>query len=190
MTELELVANCRAGDRDAQRELYDRTSQRIYRVLLRIVRNADDAFDLAQDTYLKAYAQVGRFDGRSALATWLYRIAVNEALQFLRRSKRTRALPHSAALDSAAPDYTKRHEARVDVDEALGALGATDRAMLLLRYQEGLDYREIAHITGCAEGTVASRLNRARDRLRGILQESYAWEEGSSAVKHRKVTET
>ena len=80
LTESELVDGCRKGEREAQRELYARTCERIYALLLRMTRHPEDAFDLAQDTYLRAFARIGQFDGRSSLATWLYSIAVTQAL--------------------------------------------------------------------------------------------------------------
>ncbi len=75
---------------------------------------------------------------------------------------------------------------RIDVKDALESLAATDRAMLLLRYQEGLDYRSMAEVLGCAEGTIASRLNRARQRLRDLLAGGYETREGSNRAEHPK----
>lgn len=167
--EHELVARCKRGDRDAQRALYERTSPGVFRLLTRMTRSTDIAEDLAQETYLKAFAAIATFDERSAVNTWLYRIAVNEALQWLRRRKLVPLDPEVAA---ARPDpRSNGHDptARLDIENALAALDPTDRAMLLLRYQEGLDYRAIAEVTEIAMGTVASRLNRARERLRGLL---------------------
>ncbi len=184
VTEQELLERCREGDREARRELYDRTSERIYRLLLRMTANPDDAFDLAQETYLKAFARIGQFDGRSSIATWLYRVAVNEGLQFLRRREKPRVNLQEAAIERRAESDIERHTVRLDVNDALAAIAPTDRAMLLLRYQEGLDYRTIAEVVGCAEGTVASRLNRARQRVRDILQESYAQREEIDAAEH------
>ncbi len=185
MIEHDLLERCRAGNRDAQRELYDQTSAPIYRLLLKMTASPDDAFDLAQETYLKAFTQLGRFDGRSSLATWLYRVAVNEALQFLRRAKQTRVKLQELAAEDCAASENGRTTARLDVNNALAMLPPNDRAMLLLRYQEGLNYRSIAATIGCAEGTVASRLNRARERLRNLLQNSYEWE-GSDSPMHPK----
>lgn len=184
--ERELVARCRKGDRDAQQEIYVRTSERIYRLLLRMTHNADDAFDLAQDTYLRAFARMARFDGRSSLATWLYRIAVNEALQFLRRSERVRKNLQAEAVQDRMTDDGERIIARLDVEEALTTLSPDDRAILLLRYQEGQDYRQIAQVLQCAEGTVASRLNRARGRLAQLLGSDYASTEEVKAPVHPK----
>lgn len=90
MTENELIARCRQGDREAQRQLYAKTSEHIYRLLLRMTGNSDDAFDLAQDTYVRAFAKIADFDGKSSVTTWLYRLAVNEALQCARRARKAR----------------------------------------------------------------------------------------------------
>ena len=169
-----LVRQCREGDREAQRALYERTSERVYRLLLKMTGNPDDAFDLAQETYLKAFTRIDQFDGRASLATWLYRIAVNEALQFLRRAKRTRVKTQEIATERHPEPDADQSMVRLDIQGALATLSLNDRAMLLLRYQEGLDYRAIAEVMDCAAGTVASRLNRARHGLRDILQKSYA----------------
>lgn len=173
MTEQDLVKRCREGDREAQRALYDRTSGPVYRLLLKMTANPDDAFDLAQETYLKAFTRINQFDGRSSVATWLYRVAVNEALQFLRSAGRTRARLREISPEQCAESNIEQSSIRLDMNDALATLPPSDRAMLLLRYQEGLDYRAIAEVVGCASGTVASRLNRAHRNLREILRKSY-----------------
>lgn len=182
--ELQVLDGCRRGERAAQRELYLRTSERIYRVLLKITRDPDRAFDLAQETYLKAFTKIGQFDGRSSLATWLYRIAVNEALHAARRS----AVAESASEALGAPETMNSavdpSATRLDVAEALARLPEADRAILVLRYQEGLDYAAIAQITGLVDGTIASRLNRARQRLRDFLKSGYAVGEEADAPAH------
>lgn len=188
INERELVARCRNGDREAQRLVYADTCERIYRLLLRMTRNADDAFDLSQDTYVRAFERMDRFDGRSSLATWLYRIAVNEALQFLRRSKSTRAHLQAATVASHAADNGEQIVARLDVNAALDTADPEDRAILLLRYQQGLDYRAISGVLECAEGTVASRLNRARGRLAQLLGGEYASSEEPKVAVHPKGT--
>lgn len=186
LTESELVARCRQGDREAQRELYNQTSERIYRLLLRMTGNQDTTFDLAQDTYLRAFARIDQFDGRSAFGTWLYRIAVTEALQFLRREKRLRESLKGDAAKTPVDSSSDQTAERLDVTEALATLEPGDRAILLLRYQEGQSYRAIAWTLECEEGTVASRLNRARNRLRGILGKGYAPEEEGEVAEHQK----
>jgi RNA polymerase sigma-70 factor (ECF subfamily) len=167
----ELIEACRNGDRNAQRELFERTSGRVYRLLLRLTGNPDDAFDLTQETFLKGFTHIDRFDGRSSVATWLHRIAVNEALQYLRRAQTLRRKIDELAGGAATTyDATEAVTGRLDVEDALAQLPPDDRVIVLLRYQEGLDYRTITEVTGVPEGTVASRLNRARERLRNILK--------------------
>ncbi len=169
MSERELVELCRRGDRQAQRAIYDRTAEAIYRLALRMTRNADDAFDVAQDTYVRAFTRIQQFDGRSSLATWLHRIAVNEALQLLRRRRNEqhhlRLIPAVEECETTPPSDDRK----ADLENAMADLPPTDRAILLLRYQQGLDYRQIAQALDCQPGTVASRLNRARTRLRALL---------------------
>lgn len=185
MIENELIARCRQGDREAQRQLYAKTSEHIYRLLLRMTGNSDDAFDLAQDTYVRAFAKIADFDGKSSVTTWLYRLAVNEALQCARRARKART--HLRALPVGNHDDldSDRMSARLDVEEALAGMDPSDKALLLLRYQEGLNYRAIAEAANCPEGTVASRLNRARLKLRAILEEGYAQREETDVGGHQ-----
>lgn len=183
--EQSLIDGARRGDREAQREIYARTADRIYRLLLRMTRNPDDAFELVQETYLRAFTRISQFDGRSALATWLYGIAVNEGLQFLRRSTRRRTQELEPSLDPPDADSDNdRAYVQLDVEDALAALAPDDRAILLLRYQEGLDYAAIAEIAGCPPGTVASRLSRAREHLRGLLRSAYGDVEETAEGEH------
>ncbi len=173
VNENELIPKCRAGDRDAQRALFEQTSPQIYRLLLRMTGNADDASDLTQETYVKGLRGLEQFDGRCAITSWLYRIALNQALQFRRRkgveTTKLRALAPQRSVETQKPTT----ELRLDMEDALLELPPDDRTILLLRYQEELDYRGIAEVLECPDGTVASRLNRARDRLRTILRKSY-----------------
>lgn len=166
LTDVQLAEACRRGDRQAQRLLYDRCADRVYRLLLRMTGNPDDAFDLAQDTFIRAFQNIGTFDGASSLSTWIYRIAINEALQMRRRRERGRAASQARrgpSGDLADPDL------RLDVAAALERLPEPDRALIVLRYMEGLSYAEMAAILAKPPGTIASGLNRARRALRDIL---------------------
>jgi RNA polymerase sigma-70 factor (ECF subfamily) len=170
MDEATLIDACRRGEREAQRQLYERYAERIYRLTLRLSGNAHDAFDLSQETFVRAFQGLKAFDGRSAIGTWLHRIATNEALRLLRRRKteRRHLREHTTqATDTVAwePNSMQR-----EVQEALSSLAVPHRAVLLLKYQEGLSYEEIAAILECPPGTVASRLNRARAELRVIME--------------------
>ncbi len=185
VNEQALVDRCRLQDREAQRVLFEQTSSRVYGLLLRMTRNPEDAFDLTQEVYLKAFARIEQFDGRSALSTWLHRIAVNEALQFQRRGKSIRLKTEQLALRTEKErDDREATALRLDIEDALAKLEPPDQVIILLRHQDGLDYRTIAQVLDCAEGTVASRLNRARDRLREYLRESYDRGEESDASVH------
>ncbi len=183
-TEQALVEACRRQDRSAQRQLYDLTSEKIYRLMLRMTRNADDAFDLTQDAYVRVFTQIEQFDGRSSLATWVYRIAVNQALQFLRRARTGREKLEVVRQTASASIDDQRHITRIDVRGVLATLEADEQAILLLRYHEGHSYQEIAEVLECAEGTVASRLNRARQKLKDRLSASYGPSEEKTAAGH------
>jgi len=171
--ELELIKRCQAGDRDARRQVFEQTSGRIFGVCLRLTGNTDDAAELAQDTYVRGFERLGQFDGRSSLASWFYRIAINEALQFRRRRKLGKAKLQALAAQRTSQAREPTTDLCLDVEQALRRLSTEDQAVLVLRYQEGLDYRGMAKVLECAVGTVASRLNRARDRLRELLRKSY-----------------
>ena len=185
MTEAKIIQGCKSSDRPAQRALYDRYAEQVYRTALRITRDRDAAFDVTQDTFLQAFGGIGSFDGRATLATWLYRIAVNQALQLLRRHKTERRHLRIVAEQSPTATEPADNGAYPDVESALAALSEHDRAILVLKYQEGLSYDEIAASLDCAPGTVASRLNRARDRLRRIMAELTRNEEESGRVSHQ-----
>ncbi|MCK6485900.1 MAG: sigma-70 family RNA polymerase sigma factor [Phycisphaerae bacterium] len=164
--------------------MYDQTSGQVYRLLLRMTRCPETAFDLAQDTFVRAFCRIGQFNGKSTLATWLYRIAVNEALQFLRR-KEPRGLPADVeATPSEGASENDRVIAAMDLEEVLQRMDPLDRAVLILKYQEGLDYRAIAAVMGCPIGTVGSRLIRARQRARGLLAAGYEPGEESPEAMH------
>ena len=182
MDDQQLVERCRRGNRDAQRELYERTCERIYGLLLKLTHNPDDAFDLTQETYLRAFARISQFEGNSSIATWLYRIAVNEGRQAARRG-----ITGQRARESLGripqPGGNGQADTRLDVDVAMSELPEDDRLILLLRYHEGLDYETIAQMTELPPGTVASRLNRAREHLRERLK-SYEQAEESSPPAH------
>lgn len=172
MTEAELIERCRTGNRDAQHELYVRTVERVQGVLRRIARDDDLAADLLQQTYLRAFTALVNFDGRAALSTWLYRIAVNTAFEHLRRTRPATIDPTQADARALADDGRAASDARLDLDGVLRRLSAEDRAILVLRYQKGLDYATIAEVCGVAVGTVGARLSRARERLRVLLGEN------------------
>ncbi len=155
----------------AQREVYDRHADRVYRVALRLTRDEQDAFDVAQETFVRAFERMSSFDERARLGTWLYRIATNEALQLFRRRDTERRHLRVVSEQQEHATRPEAEAARQEVDDALEQLSAEHRAILILRYQEGLNYDELAEVLEIAPGTVASRLNRAREALRKLLGE-------------------
>ncbi len=185
MEEAELIAGCRRGASDAQREVYRRHADRVYRVALRLTRDEQDAFDVAQETFVRAFERIGAFNERSGLGTWLYRIATNEALQLFRRRETERR--HLRIVGERQESATRPavDAARHEVDDALRQLSEEHRVILVLRYQEGLNYDELADVLEIAPGTVASRLNRARAEIRALLAESSVGGEENPAVEHR-----
>lgn len=173
-TTAEIVAAAQGGDRDAQRQLYELSHQNVYRLMVRMV-GLQDADDLTQQVFLQAFRRIGQFSGRSQFSTWLYRLAVNESLQHLRRSKRA----HFHVLEHEPMDHSSGHSDNVEqkdlLERALAMLEPDLRSTFLLREVEELPYGEIALALDVPEGTVGSRLNRARRELKQHLLE-LGWE--------------
>ena len=164
-----LVAACREGDQTAFRRLYDLCQPRVYRLAARMV-GRQQAADVSQQTFLQAFRELRQFKGRSAFNTWLYRLAVNESLQYLRRSRRW----NYVSLDWEPSDEANWSESMVQrelLEMALARIDPKLRALFLLREVDGLSYAEIAAATGTPAGTVGSRLNRARRALRTQLSD-------------------
>lgn len=184
MTEDQIVEGCRRRDRTAQRELYAQTSKKIYRLLRRMTRNSDDAFDLTQSTYLRVFERIDQFDGASRLTSWVYRIAINEALQFLRQRRRHESRLAKVAKSSTMAGPQESEDVQMDVEEALAKLSEPDRALIVLRYIEGLSYTEIAQVLEKPVGTISSGLNRARQALRDALEPRGAWPEETPDRRH------
>jgi RNA polymerase sigma-70 factor (ECF subfamily) len=138
--------------------------------MVRIV-GAEDAADVMQQVFLQVFRKIDQFSGRSQLSTWLYRVAVNEALQHLRT--RDRAVTRTLEFDvvDRSPASTQRSEDAEILEQALARLDPELRCVFLLREGEGMDYHDIASALNIVEGTVASRLNRARRQLRDHLVE-------------------
>lgn len=169
-----VLAGCRSGDRDAQQRLYDLSHRRVYRLMVRMVGN-QDAEDVTQQVFLQVFRKISQFAGHSKFETWLYRLAVNEALQHLRKKQRwqTQALPYEP-MEQHRPER-ERNELKELLEHALSKIEPELRSIFLLREIEELSYREIAEVIEIPEGTVGSRLNRARRNLKQHLAE-LGWE--------------
>jgi RNA polymerase sigma-70 factor (ECF subfamily) len=185
-----LIRRCRQGDLAAMEGLIVKYQGRIYNVILKICQNHDDALELAQDAFVKALENIGDFKGQSGFYTWLFRIAVNLTLNYCKRRDKIvfqslddeqsdRFLQAKARLkmlleDESSPDPTEiaqNNELCELLNRALAKLEDPQRAVVVLRDIEGMDYARIAETLGIELGTVKSRLNRARNNLREILEE-------------------
>lgn len=162
-----LIQQSLAGDSRAQRALYDEFAPKVYRLAVRMVGETHAA-DLAQQTFLKMFRGLSKFQGNASFSTWLYRIAVNECLQHRRRTPRPQQQLSLDLPDPAAPPNQRLEQAEL-LERAMDGLDEKLRAVFLLREVEGLSYEEIAEVLEIPAGTVASQLNRARAELRDSL---------------------
>ena len=183
MTEQELVSLAQAGDQDAFAQLVEANQNKIYTLALRMTGNPEDGADLAQEAFLRAWRALPDFQGESGFSTWLYRLASNLCIDFLRREKRRRSALRISSLDDdegslpgEIPDrrFTpeqelERRELQTAVDRGMAQLSDEHRQVLVLRAVEGLSYAEIADVLDLEAGTVKSRIARARLALRTIL---------------------
>jgi RNA polymerase sigma-70 factor, ECF subfamily len=176
-----LVERCQAGDLSAFEPLVEKYRQRVWRLALRMVRDREEAWDVAQEAFVRAWQALPNFKGQSAFYTWLFRIAVNVASDRLRqRGARARAfgaeqvsedeMARTVTDTSAMPDDTaEQQERRLRIRRGLDALPEHHRTIIMLSDLEGLSYREIAEVLQIPMGTVMSRLHNARKRLRDVL---------------------
>ena len=165
------VARARAGDAEAFAALIERNDRSLRALAFRLLGDRDRMDDVLQDAYVKAYRALPGFGGRASVGTWLYRIAYNTCLDELRRSARLVDLPLGELGERRdhRPGVADTVAHRRDLASALAALSPEDRAAVLLVDGRGFDYGEAGEVLGIPQGTVASRLNRARAQLRRAL---------------------
>ena len=174
--EAALVASAQAGDDEAFGELARRHCPRLERVLVRITRDPEAAHDALQDTLIRAWQNIGRFEGRSSFFTWLTRIGLNEAYRTVKRSKTAATLPLDDAIGERIPGWGDRpdevfesREFLAAVDAALARLPVDYREAVVLRDVEALSTIEAAEVLGIEDGALKSRLHRGRMALRREL---------------------
>jgi len=174
-----LVARAARGNREAFDELVTRYHSRMFQLVRILTSDDEDAEDLVQETFVRAYRAVPRFRGDSTFRTWLHRIAVNVVRSHVTRrisrrdrfpviemSSHDRAVVHTASREDVENTVVQRRT----IDQALAQLPPDVRLLVTLRDVQGLEYREIARITGLPIGTVESRIFRGRRRLRPLLE--------------------
>jgi len=189
VSELDLVKQCQAGDTEAFDELVTRYRTRVFSMIYNMVRNEQDAWDLAQDSFVKAWKSIKRFRGRSSFYTWIYRIVMNVTIDWLRKKQvkgagaefddavelkeidpASKTVPKAEALPF---ETMERSEIRARIEKAIAQLSPEHRAVILMKEIEQMQYHEIAEALGCSIGTVMSRLFYARKKLQNLLRDVY-----------------
>ena len=187
--ELDLVRQAQAGDSEAFDQLVGRFRTRVFGMIYNMVHNEQDAWDLAQDSFLKAWKSIARFRGQSSFYTWLYRIVMNVTIDAMRKRQvkgggaefndeiqvkeidpASRTVPHADALPH---ERMEQGEIRGRIDAAIAQLSPEHRAVILMKEIEDMQYHEIAESLGCSIGTVMSRLFYARKKLQNSLRDVY-----------------
>ncbi len=169
------VARAKSGDSEGFRLLVERHSRSVFRLAYRITANEQDAEDVVQETFLRAYRQLGHFEARSSFSTWIYRIAANCALDVVRTRKRHAAGEDVESLDLPAgaplPDrIAYSSQVQEKVAGALGELSEQERTAFVLRHFEGLSIGEISAVLGTGESAAKHSIFRAVQKLRRALE--------------------
>lgn len=173
--DLELAQRCGRGDQDAFEQLYRAQAGRLYTLIVRMVGSAETAEDVLQEVFLNAYRKIGSFRGDSSLGTWMYRMAVNYCLDYLRgrQSKMARTTDSIEDEGMAEPVASAPLVAstinRLDLERAIAKLPPGCRTAFVLHDVEGFEHHEVATMLGISEGTSKSQVHKARVKLRGML---------------------
>ena len=187
-SDLELVEQAQRGNRAAFDVLVLRYQHNVMKLVMRYIRDAMEAEDVAQEAFIKAYRALPGFRGDSAFYTWLYRIVTNVAIDSLRRKgfKKTAEFDDEIAATQVEPGSKtvprpdpmphqglEREEIRQRIEHAINKLSPEHRAVIVMKEVEELQYNEIAEVLGCSIGTVMSRLFYARKKLQTLLRDVY-----------------
>ena len=182
--EAEIVRAVLRGETDEFEKLVAAYEKQVYHITLRMSGNEEDAFDLSQETFLKAYRSLSSFRGESAFGTWVCRMAANLSIDFLRKQKRRGRVisldePDETGRPVELPDFrfepqsaSEKRELAAEVRKGLEKLPPEQKLILILRDMEGLSYQEIASTLKLEPGTVKSRISRARAHLAKLLTET------------------
>ena len=181
--DLELAQRCERGDQDAFEQLYRAQAGRLYTLIVRMVGSAETAEDVLQEVFLTAYRKIGSFRGASSLGTWMYRMAVNHCLDYLRgrqskMARTTDSIEDDGMAEPIAPaPLVASTINRLDLERAIAKLPVGCRTAFVLHDVEGFEHQEVATMLGISEGTSKSQVHKARVKLRGMLSRGDAAEE-------------
>ena len=186
LTDAAFVAKARGGDPEAYRVLVERHSRALFRLAFRMTGNESDAEDVVQESFLRAYRQLGKFDERASFGTWLYRIATNCSLDLVRSRKRRSEqmapadpemddLSRDPVLNLPSHDPTPERsalstEVRARVAEAMNDLSPTERTAFVLRHFEGMCIEDVSRVLECQPGAAKHSVFRAVQKLRRALE--------------------
>jgi RNA polymerase sigma-70 factor (ECF subfamily) len=186
--DIALVRRCQKGDALAFEQLVIKYRSKVFSMIYGMVQNEQDAWDLAQEGFVKAWRSIHRFKGQASFYTWLYRIVTNVAIDSLRRKsfKKTAEFDDEIAATQVEPGSKtmpqpdpmphqglEREEIRHRIEHAINKLSPEHRAVIVMKEIEELQYNEIAEALGCSIGTVMSRLFYARKKLQTLLRDVY-----------------
>ena len=194
MSEEQLIRRAQQGDNSAFEQLLLAHQKKVYNLCLRMAANPDDALDLSQEAFIKAWRTLGQYQFEASFSTWLFRLTSNVCIDFLRRKKRRQETSLTENYDDSdegaelsIPDANPlpeqqaiTNETKIELARAMGQLAPDHREILQLRVVEDLPYEQIADILGVRVGTVKSRLARARLSLRKILKAGNYFDSASS----------
>jgi len=188
--ELKIIKKVLDGDKNAFEDLVLHNQKNVYNLALKMTGNEDDALDISQEAFLKAYRQLGNFRGESRFSVWLYRLTHNLCIDFLRKKSRSQVVSLTTQDDdkefsdleipdvrNLPEDSVLRQELRNEITASIEKLGQSHREILVMREITGMSYTEIADTLNLSEGTVKSRLARARINLVNILAEKGTFSE-------------
>ena len=200
--ELQTIQKILKGDKDAFEELVLANQKNVYNLALKLTGNEEDALDISQEAFLKAYLQLGSFRGESRFSVWLYRLTYNLCIDLLRKKQKAKvvSLTNRDGCDETGvieiPDKRElpesillSRESRKTIAESIDELGPDHREILIMREITGMSYGDMAVTLNVSEGTVKSRLARARKNLAGILVEKGTFPDSFRQKEREEVEE-
>lgn len=179
----DVIKECLSGNARAFEALVEKYHRVIFNMAYRMTRDHDAAEDVVQSAFVKAYENLGRFDPRHRFFSWLYRIAVNEALNTISRARSMEQLdPAQISSEKGPEEVYDQSELSRQIDAALAELDLDHRLVIVLRHFSGCSYREMAEILGIPEKKVKSRLFEGRQHLKKAFKRNGMWEDESGRV--------